>query len=135
MPEATVPALVLDDGTVLSAVIAIVHYLEERFPDKPLLGRTPEARANTLNWNHRLFTEIFSPIADAFTNAHPKYQDRALPGVAPVIQIPALADRVQLRLAERFDILNRDLAHPQYLTGPDSSFSVHAFFVALHFAK
>ena len=41
VPEATVPALVLDDGTVLSAVIAIVHYLDERFPDKPLLGRTP----------------------------------------------------------------------------------------------
>jgi len=42
VPEATVPALVLDDGTVLCAVIAIVHYLEERFPDRPLLGRTPE---------------------------------------------------------------------------------------------
>jgi glutathione S-transferase len=35
VPEATVPALVLDDGTVLSAVIAIVHYLEERFPTNP----------------------------------------------------------------------------------------------------
>ena len=84
VPEATVPALVLDDGTVLSAVIAIVQYLEERFPDKPLLGGTPEARAATLNWNHRLFTEIFSPIADAFRNAHPKYKDRAQIGRAHV---------------------------------------------------
>ena len=38
VPEATVPALVLDDGTVLCAVIAIVHYLEERFPDRRLTG-------------------------------------------------------------------------------------------------
>ena len=37
VPEATVPALILDDGSVLCAVIAIVHYLEEQFPDKPLL--------------------------------------------------------------------------------------------------
>jgi glutathione S-transferase len=135
VPEATVPALVLDDGTVLSAVIAIVHYLEERFPDKPLLGHTPEARANTLNWNHRLFTEIFSPIADAFRNAHPKYKDRALPGVAPVIQLPALAERGQLRLAEGFDMLNRELAQRRYLAGPDFSFADIDLLVALDFAK
>ena len=109
--------------------------MEERFPDKPLLGRTPEARANTLNWNHRLFTEIFSPIADAFRNAHPKYQDRALPGVAPVIQLPALAERGQLRLAEGFDMLNRELAQRQYLAGPDFSFADIDLLVALDFAK
>ena len=37
VPEATVPALVLDDGTVLCSVIAIAHYLESQYPDKPLL--------------------------------------------------------------------------------------------------
>ena len=135
VPEATVPALVLDDGSVLSAVIAIVHYLEERFPDKPLLGCTPEARANTLNWNHRLFTEIFSPIADAFRNAHPKYKDRALPGVAPVIQLPALAERGQLRLAEGFDMLDRELAQRPFLAGPDFSFADIDLLVAIDFAK
>lgn len=44
VPEATVPALILDDGTVLSAVIAIVHYLELLFPEKPLLGVTAQQR-------------------------------------------------------------------------------------------
>ncbi len=135
VPEATVPALVLDDGTVLCAVIAIAHYLEERFPDRPLLGQTPEARAKTLNWNHRLFTEIFSPIADAFRNAHPKYKERALPGVAPVIQLPALADRGQVRLAEGFDMLNTELAQRPFLAGPDFSFADIDLLVAIDFAQ
>jgi len=135
VPEATVPALVLDDGTVLCAVIAIVHYLEERFPDRPLLGRSPEARANTLNWNHRLFTEIFSPIADAFRNSHPKYKDRALPGVASVIQLPALAERGQIRLTEGFDMLNRELAQRAFVAGPDFSFADIDLLVAIDFAK
>ena len=135
VPEATVPALVLDDGTVLCAVIAIVHYLEERFPDRPLLGRSPEARANTLNWNHRLFTEIFSPIADAFRNSHPKYKDRALPGVASVIQLPALAQRGQIRLTEGFDMLNRELAQRPFVAGPDFSFADIDLLVAIDFAK
>ena len=39
VPEATVPALVLSDGAVLSAVIAIAHYLEALYPERPLLGR------------------------------------------------------------------------------------------------
>ena len=66
VPEATVPALILDDGSVLCAVIAIVHYLESRFPERPLLGQNAEERAQVLNWNHRLFSEIFAAAADAF---------------------------------------------------------------------
>ena len=40
-PRCTVPALVLDDGTVLSDNTSIARYLEEVFPDPPLLGTTP----------------------------------------------------------------------------------------------
>ncbi|MDH3993817.1 MAG: glutathione S-transferase N-terminal domain-containing protein, partial [Gammaproteobacteria bacterium] len=35
-PEATVPALVLDDGSVLTEVVGICTYLEELYPEKPL---------------------------------------------------------------------------------------------------
>ena len=93
VPEATVPALVLDDGTVLCSVIAIAHYLESQYPDKPLLGRTPEERARVLNWNHRLYSDIFAAAADAFRNGHPNYVDRALPGPVNVAQLPELVER------------------------------------------
>jgi len=135
VPEATVPALVLDNGAVLSAVIAIVHYLEEVFPDKPLLGRTSEERAVILNWNHRLFGEVFSSIADAFRNAHPNYVDRALPGPVNVAQLPELAERGRMRLAEAFSMLNGVLASQTFLAGEHVSFADIDLMVAIDFAK
>ena len=98
VPEATVPALVLDDSTVLCSVIAIAHYLESQYPDKPLLGRTPEERARVLNWNHRLYSDIFAAAADAFRNGHPNYVDRALPGPVNVAQLPELVERGRARV-------------------------------------
>ena len=135
VPEATVPALVLDNGAVLSAVIAIVHYLEEVFPDKPLLGRTPEERALILNWNHRLFGEVFSAIADTFRNAHPNYVDRALPGPVNVAQLPELAERGRMRLTEGFSMLNNALASKTFLAGDHVSFADIDLMVAIDFAK
>ena len=135
VPEATVPALVLDNGAVLSAVIAIVHYLEEVFPDKPLLGCTPEERALILNWNHRLFGEVFSAIADTFRNAHPNYVDRALPGPVNVAQLPELAERGRMRLTEGFSMLNNALASKTFLAGDHISFADIDLMVAIDFAK
>ncbi|MEM9233825.1 MAG: maleylacetoacetate isomerase [Pseudomonadota bacterium] len=44
-PQGLVPTLVLDDGTALGQSGAILEYLEERFPEPPLLPVGPRARA------------------------------------------------------------------------------------------
>jgi len=44
-PFGKVPALELDDGSFLHESLAIIEYLEERFPEPPLIGTTPEERA------------------------------------------------------------------------------------------
>lgn len=44
-PSGLVPALVLDDGTVMSQSVAIMEYLEEIIPDHPLLPIDPKRRA------------------------------------------------------------------------------------------
>lgn len=44
-PQGRVPTLVLDDGTVLTQSPAIIEYLEEVFPNPPLLPADPLARA------------------------------------------------------------------------------------------
>jgi len=44
-PHALVPALELADGTKLTQSLAIIEYLDEAFPEPPLLPATPEARA------------------------------------------------------------------------------------------
>ena len=135
VPEATVPALVLEDGTVLCAVIAIVHYLEELFPDKPLLGQSPVARARVLNWNHRLFGEVFSAAAEAFRNGHPNYADRALPGPANVAQLPELVDRGRARLEQSFAMLNCVLSEQPFLAGDCFSFADIDLMAAIDFAN
>ena len=43
-PQALVPMLV-DDGETITQSMAIIEYLDEKFPDPPLLPPTPEARA------------------------------------------------------------------------------------------
>jgi maleylacetoacetate isomerase len=44
-PQGLVPALVTDDGTVLTQSLAIVEYLDETAPAPPLLPRDPLERA------------------------------------------------------------------------------------------
>jgi len=117
IPAGTVPALVLEDGRVLSSVFAITQYLEAIHPTKPLLGETNEERAVVLDWNHRLFNEVFRPTGDAFRNSNPAFAGRALPGTLDTEQIPALAERGRAQLDHAFETLNRELAARRFVAG------------------
>lgn len=44
-PQAVIPSLVLDDGNVLYQSMAIMEYLDEVYPDPPLLPKDPKGRA------------------------------------------------------------------------------------------
>src|SRR5262245_45526539 len=44
-PQGLVPALVLDDGTVLTQSLAIIEWLDETHPEPPLLPKDPLRRA------------------------------------------------------------------------------------------
>jgi maleylpyruvate isomerase len=44
-PQGLVPALLTDEGELLTQSLAIVEYLDERYPEPPLLPREPAARA------------------------------------------------------------------------------------------
>jgi maleylpyruvate isomerase len=44
-PQGLVPALILDDGTMLSQSLAIIEYLDETHPEQPLLPKDPLGRA------------------------------------------------------------------------------------------
>ena len=50
-PLGEVPLLALDDGTTISQVNAICHYLEEFYPETPLHGRNPLERAQVESSN------------------------------------------------------------------------------------
>jgi glutathione S-transferase len=60
------PCLELDDGSHLAEITAICEYLEERHPDPPLVGATPEERAKTRMWTRRIDLNIVEPMANGF---------------------------------------------------------------------
>ena len=74
VPMGTVPALE-DDGFVLSESESINEYLEERFPEPPLLPATPVARARVrfLSRFHDLYLE--PPVRALFPHVSPLRRD------------------------------------------------------------
>src|SRR3546814_6456116 len=68
-PAGQCPALELDNGTILTEITAICEYLEEKNPDPPLLGRTPEERAETGMWTRRVDLNIVEPLTSGFRSS------------------------------------------------------------------
>ena len=68
-PAGQLPCLELDDGTHLSEITAICEYLEEKQPNPPLIGATPEQRAVTRMWVRRIDLNIVEPLANGFRYA------------------------------------------------------------------
>ena len=57
-PQQLLPALELDDGQVLNQSLAIIEYLDEKYPQKPLLPREPLARARVRSLSYLVACEI-----------------------------------------------------------------------------
>jgi len=62
-PFAGVPILELDDGTVIAETLAIMEYLEELYPDPPLIGADPVTRALVRMWERRCEIGVYLPAS------------------------------------------------------------------------
>ena len=133
-PDCTVPVLELDDGRTISEVLAICSYLDERFPEVPLMGRDPEERAQVLMWTVKVEQQGLAAIAEMFRNRAKGFRGRALTGPHAVEQIPQLVERGLQRLEWFFDRLDGQLAQRKYLLGDYFSFADISAFVAVEFA-
>ena len=65
-PGGQVPALELDNGKCLGETVAIFEYLEERNPTPPLIGATPEERAEARQWQRRVELQITEHLYNGF---------------------------------------------------------------------
>ena len=97
-PRRVVPTLVLEDGTAIGEVPAIMRYLDEAFPEKPLLGATPKDKGLIAMWERRAELEGFAVVMEAVRNAAPGLKGRAIAGPHDYDQIPALVERDKLRV-------------------------------------
>jgi glutathione S-transferase len=65
-PAGQMPALELDDGTVICEILPICEYLDETKPAPPLVGTNAEERAITRMWVRRIDLNICEPMANGF---------------------------------------------------------------------
>ena len=65
-PHGQMPTLELDDGSYLSEITAICEYLEEKSPNPPMIGSTPEQRAECRMWTRRVDLNICEPLANGY---------------------------------------------------------------------
>jgi glutathione S-transferase len=134
-PQCTVPALQTDDGLLLTDNAAITAYLEARFPEPPLLGSSPQEKAEIASWNWRIEFEGLLAIAEAMRNSAPAMANRALPGPVDYPQIPALAQRGLARLQQFFVTLNDHLAGRDFIAADRFSVADITAVVAVDFAR
>lgn len=134
-PQCTVPALRTEEGVVLTDNAAIAAYVEARFPDPPLLGRTPLQKAAVASWNWRVEFEGLLAIAEALRNASPAMANRALPGPNDYAQIPELAQRGLARVQAFFATLDEQLGRHACVAGDDFSIADITAVVAVDFAR
>lgn len=111
-PKGYVPALRLDDGTVLTEVAVIIQYLADQKPRRGLAPkpRTPE-RYRLLEWLNFTASEIHKGIGDFF---NPK-------------MTPEWREAKLERLGKRFDYLEKTLGSQQYLMGEFSIADAYLF--------
>lgn len=134
-PECTVPALRTEEGALLTDNAAIAAYLEARFPDPPLAGRTPREKAEVASWSWRAEFDGLLAVAEALRNSSPAMANRALPGPVDYPQIPELAERGRARVREFFAVLNARLSDREFLAGDGFSIADITAVVAVDFAR
>ena len=61
-PLGALPVLELDDGTILTESLAIIHYFEELHPEPAMIGTTPLERARVRRLEQIAYGSVLGPI-------------------------------------------------------------------------
>jgi glutathione S-transferase len=130
-----VPALRTDEGLLLTDNAAITAYLEARFPQPPLLGSTPQEKAEIASWNWRIEFDGLLAVAEALRNSAPAMINRALPGPVDYPQIAELAQRGLARVQQFFATLDGHLAGRDFIAADRFSIADITAVVAVDFAR
>src|ERR1700685_3387694 len=107
-PMQRVPALVLDDGTVIAESIAICRYFEGLYADPPLFGRGALETALVEMWNRRAELHLLMPAATVFQHLHPAMASMVAP------QVPAWGEANKPRVQAFLHFLDGELKDRAY---------------------
>jgi glutathione S-transferase len=128
-PLKRVPALELDDGTVITESIAICRYFEALQPEPPLFGRGALESARVEMWNRRMELHLLFPVSHVFRNSHPAMKAMEVP------QVPAWAEANKPRILDFINFLDGELRDRPYITGDTFTVADITGLVAIDFMK
>jgi glutathione S-transferase len=128
-PLQRMPALVLDDGTVITESIAICRYFEALQPQPPLFGVGAEEIALVEMWNRRCELNLLFGVAHIFRHSHPAMKELEVP------QVSAWAEANKPRVADFLAILDRQLKSHKFIAGDRFSVADITALVAVDFMK
>ena len=128
-PMRRLPALVLDDGTVIAESIAICRYFEALQPDPPLFGRGALQSALVEMWNWRAEFNLMGPVTTVFQHLHPFMK----PLVNP--QVPEWGEANKPRVLEFLQFLDSELKNRTYIAGNDFTVADITALTAVDFMK
>jgi glutathione S-transferase len=128
-PLQRVPALELDDGTVICESIAICRYFEQLHPEPSLFGQGPKDMAMVEMWERRLEFHLLAPVSHVFRNSHPAMKDMEVP------QVPAWADANKPRVMDFLALLDRELKDRRYVAGDRYTVADITGMIAVDFMK
>ena len=133
-PSCTVPALVLEDGTLISESVAICRYFEEIQPNPPLMGRDAKEKAVVEMWQRQVELQGYMPAGEAFRNYNKRFTGRALAGNDSYEQIPELVTRSRTRVERFFNLLNNHLESREFIAADVFSIADITAYVMVDFA-
>ncbi len=128
-PMQRVPALVLDDGTVIAESIAICRYFEALHPEPPLFGRGALGCALVEMWNRRAELHLLFPVASVFQHQHPAMKQMVTP------QVPDWGEANKPRVAAFLQFLDGELKARPYVAGASYTVADITAMVAVDFMR
>ena len=128
-PLQRMPALILDDGTIITESIAICRYFEMLHPEPPMFGVGPKDSALVEMWNRRAEINFFANVAAVFRHTHPAMKELEVP------QVPAWADANRPRVAWFLEMLDGELANREFIAGDRYTVADITMQVAADFMK
>ena len=127
-PLGRVPALELDDGTVIAESVAICRYFEEVQPEPPLLGIDAQDRAIVEMWQRRMEIEVMNAITGCFRNTHDYFKGR-------IRQVPEYGEVCRDTGRERLAWLDGVLADREFIAGERYTIADITALVAIDFGR
>jgi glutathione S-transferase len=128
-PMQRVPALILDDGTVITESIAICRYFEALHPDPPLFGRGALQSALVEMWSRRVEFHLFIPVSHIFRHLHPAMKEMESP------QVAEWGEANKPRALSFLQFLDGELASRSFIAGDDYTVADITAMIAVDFMR